>query len=221
MSGTRVDFYLDFISPYAFFALDRIRSTASPEAIDWQVRPVVYAKLLEAHGLVGPVETQAKRRYTMLDLVRIAEHRGIELVGPPAHPFRSLASLRALLLFAGTEHALPVAYAISRAAWVEGLDLEDWSVLETCVISAGANADTLEQRATAPENKVRLIESTASAIERGVFGVPSFELNGELFWGHDRLNTLFERLDGTRPSPNAKTVEKLLSRPIGVRRPTN
>ena len=220
MSGSRVVTYLDPISPYAFLALERIRGDDAHINIDWKVRPVVYAKLLEAHGLVGPVESEAKRRYTMLDVVRCAERQGLTVVGPPAHPFRSLAALRVLTLFSETEHAFDVALAISRGAWVEGQDLENWSVLSACVLAAGGDATSLEERATSPVNKQLLIDATSEAIESGVFGVPSFRFDTELFWGHDRLDALFERIEGVVPRPTEPTVNQILARPIGVRRRT-
>jgi len=221
MSGPRVDAYLDPISPYAFLALERIRADRNRTQIDWRVRPVVYAKLLEAHGLVGPVESEAKRRYTMLDVVRSAERQGLTVVGPPAHPFRSLSALRVMSLFDETALALDVALAIARSTWFEGQDLESWEVLATCVRTAGGEAGSLEERATSPENKLRLIDSTTQAIESDVFGVPSFRFDGELFWGHDRLGALYERIEGVAQAPTAAAVDRLLSRPIGVRRRTD
>ncbi|MFT5284280.1 MAG: hypothetical protein ACI8TQ_000436 [Planctomycetota bacterium] len=101
-----VEVYFDPISPYAYLALEELvkRSSDAPR-VAWRIRPVVYAKLLEAHGLIGPVETEAKRRYTMLDVVRCAERHGLKIEGPPTHPFRSLSALRVLMLFAESDLA--------------------------------------------------------------------------------------------------------------------
>src|SRR6185503_4800799 len=95
----KVPFYLDFISPYTWLALARAETFAEEHGIAWEPRPVVYAALLDAHGLVGPVETEAKRRYTLHDVARSAQALGLRLVGPPAHPFRSLAALRTLCAY--------------------------------------------------------------------------------------------------------------------------
>ena len=214
----KVELYFDPISPYAYLALEQLTRKADEIRVDWQVRPVVYAKLLEAHGLVGPVETKAKRDYTMLDVVRCAERIGITIEGPPAHPFRSLSALRVLMLFADSGHSLDLALRISRAAWAEGLDLEDWNVLAALVRDSGLDPDALEQRASAPNNKQSLIQATSTAVEYGIFGVPSFRFRQELFWGHDRLEALFERLTESAPAPSSALVEKLIARPIAVRR---
>lgn len=220
MSASRdVTVWLDFVSPYAWLALWRLPELARETGARFVPRPVVYAKLLEAHGLIGPVETTAKRRYTLLDVARTASALGAPLVGPPAHPFRSLAALRALALFAAEPCALELARALASAAWAEGRDLERWDVLADVVQRAGADARDLERRATAPGNKAALVASTAAALERGVFGVPTFELAGELFWGQDRLDALRDRLLGRSAPPDAALVERLVARPIGVRRP--
>ncbi len=210
--------FLDPISPYAFLALERIASDSRLSGLNWTIRPVVYAKLLEAHGLVGPVESEAKRRYTMLDVVRCAESLGLTVEGPPAHPFRSLAALRVLSLFTESTRALELAGTMFRAAWTDGRDLEDWETLESLVRSVGEDSTNLKDRATTPENKARLIESTKRATERGVFGVPTFEFQSELFWGHDRIDALLDRIAGETRAPNPATIDKLIARPIGVRR---
>ena len=90
---TTVAFYLDFVSPYTYFALTQARRFESDHGVRFDVRPVVYAKLLDAAGLVGPAEREAKRRYTFADVLRSAHRLGVPLVGPPAHPFRSLEAL--------------------------------------------------------------------------------------------------------------------------------
>ena len=86
--------HFDFVSPYAWLGLANARPFAEKHGIRWDLRPVVYAKLLEANGLLGPAETEAKRRYTFFDVSRAAGRMELRWKGPPAHPFRSLEALR-------------------------------------------------------------------------------------------------------------------------------
>lgn len=112
MTVTRTaHFYLDFISPYSWLALMQAERFATEHAVRWDVRPVVYAALLQANGLVGPAEVQAKRRYTFRDIVRCAHELGLRLSGPPEHPFRSLEALRTAYLFREEPQALRLAGA--------------------------------------------------------------------------------------------------------------
>ena len=210
--------YFDFVSPYSYLALTRLASFGTRHGIRWEPAPVFYAALLDANHLVGPAETSAKRRYTMTDVLRAAELQGAALVGPPAHPFRSLEALRVATLVARDPRALELSVALSTACWAEGRDLTDWNVLTEIVERVGIEAGDLAARASAPGVKRALQQRTAAAIAAGVFGVPTFELDGELFWGHDRLDHLAARIEGRLPDL-AERASALEARPRGSDRP--
>jgi len=213
-----VPFYFDFVSPYTWLALERAHDFAREHDVRWDPRPVVYAKLLEAHGLLGPAETEARRRYTFHDVARCARRLGLRAQGPPAHPFRSLDALRVATLFRSAPQALDLAVGFAHACWVDGRDLTDPRVLAERVRGAGLDATDLEERARAPAVKDELRRLTDGALEQGVFGVPSFIVDGELFWGHDRLEHLAERLAGAA-GPSREEADRMLARPRGVVRP--
>lgn len=212
-----VHFYLDFISPYTWLALKGAERFAQEHRVEWEVRPVVYAALLTAHGLVGPAETAAKRRYTFYDVSRIARLNGWRISGPPRHPFRSLEALRTLFLFREDPYALKLAVRLADACWAEGRDLEDAEVRSECVDQVGLDASDLEERIAAPGVKDGLRGLTESAITDGIFGVPTFVVEGELFWGHDRLEHLARFLSGDLGSAST-AAEEILARPRGVDR---
>jgi len=209
---TTVGFHLDFISPYARLALMRSKEFAAEHDVEWDMRPVVFAALLNAHGLVGPVETEAKRRYTFHDVVRQAQMLGLEFQGPPSHPFRPIEALRVQYLFNREPQAHDLAVRISNGAWGRGLDLADIGVLREIVEEAGLDASDLAVRIAAPEIKQGLRQSTEEAVARGVFGVPTFSIDDEIFWGHDRLDQLAAFLSGDLRSARALAGE-VLARP--------
>ena len=215
--GRAVPFYLDFISPYTWLALMQSERFAEREGIRWEMRPVVYAALLDAHGLVGPAETPAKRRYTFHDVVRCATELGLAIAGPPEHPFRSLEALRTLYLFRNGPEAPRLAVQLADAAWGQGRSLTDPTVLREVVASVGLDASGLAERIGERAVKNGLREMTDEAIAAGVFGVPSFVHEGELFWGHDRLDALARRLSGATPAPRG-LERSILTRPRGVDR---
>lgn len=214
-----IPFYFDFVSPYSWLALTQAPAFAREHGVRWELRPVVYAKLLETFGLIGPAETDVKRRYTFFDVVRCARDLGVRFSGPPAHPFRSLEALRAAVLFRSDERALDLCVAIADACWGEGADLTRIDVLERIVERTGLDARGLEQRIRDAAVKSELRRLTDEAIAQGVFGVPTFALGTELFWGHDRLRQLADRLEG-RSLPSPADAERMLKRPIGVVRRT-
>jgi 2-hydroxychromene-2-carboxylate isomerase len=211
--------YFDFVSPYSYLALTRLAAFGARHGVVWEPAPVFYAALLDANHLIGPAEIRTKRRYTMTDILRGAELLGVPLVGPPAHPFRSLEALRVATLFADDPRALELSVALSTACWADGRDLTDWAVLEEIVGEVGLDAADLEAQASSAGVKAALRDRTTAAIEAGVFGVPTFERDGELFWGHDRLEHLAARLEGRIPDLTERAAV-LEARPRGSDRPT-
>jgi len=210
-------FYFDFVSPYSWLALAAAPEFAREHGIAWTLRPVVYAKLLDATGLVGPAEVPVKRRYTFHDVARCARRAGLRLAGPPEHPFRSLESLRTVCLFSDHPRVLDLAVALADAAWGEGRALTDPCVLEAVVRGVGLDPRDLGSRLADPAVKAALRQSTEEALAVGVFGVPTLRLGDELFWGHDRMNHLADRLAGRLGAP-AGDAEALLARPRGADR---
>lgn len=212
-----VTLYFDAISPYAWLALMQAEAFAAEHGVAWRVRPVVYAKLLDANGLVGPAESPTKRRYTFEDVFRLAAVHGLAFKGPPQHPFRSLEALRAVWLFRDDPQALTLARTVVDGAWGRGLDLTDVGVLAELVAEAGCDPSDLAQRLSDPETKAGLIASTQEALDARAFGVPTFVYAGEVFWGHDRLPLLAKRLAGELP-PVPEQVGRILARPRGADR---
>jgi 2-hydroxychromene-2-carboxylate isomerase len=215
----RIKLYFDFVSPYSYLALTQLAAFGARHGVAWEPQPVFYAALLDANHLVGPAESRVKRHYTLNDILRAAELLGVPLVGPPAHPFRSLDALRVATLFNGDPRALELSVALSTACWAEGRDLTNWAVLAAIVERAGVDASDLEARASAPAVKAALRDRTTAAIEAEVFGVPTFDLDGEQFWGHDRMEHLAARLDGRLPDLSARAAV-LEGRPRGSDRPS-
>lgn len=219
MSKTRVTLYFDFVSPYSWLALSQAESFAERHGVVWDLRPVVYAALLDARGLVGPAEVEAKRRYTFHDIARCAKELELDLVGPPEHPFRSIEALRTVCLFADEPRALALAAGLAHACWREGRSLTDLSVLTEVVANVGLDATGLGERIGNPAVKDQLRANTEQALEAGVFGVPTFVHRNEMFWGHDRMRHLADHLEGSGCTPeSASRAEEMLSRPRGVDR---
>ena len=215
----RIKLFFDFVSPYSYLALTQLAAFGGRHGVAWDPRPIFYAALLDANHLVGPAESRVKRRYTLNDILRAAELLGVPLVGPPAHPFRSLEALRVATLFDGDPRALELSVALSTACWADGRDLTDWGELAGIVERAGFDASDLEARASSPAVKAALRDRTTAAIDAGVFGVPTFDLDGEQFWGHDRMEHLAARLDGRLPDLSARAAV-LEGRPRGTDRPS-
>jgi 2-hydroxychromene-2-carboxylate isomerase len=172
------DWYFDFISPFAYLQSERL-STLAPR-IEIRYKPVLFAALLEANGQKGPAEIPAKRTFTYRHCVWQAARMGIPLRFPHEHPFNPLPLLRLAIACDSTAAAV---HRIFRFVWRDGRlpDLPiEWAELVADLGLAQADA-----RIAAREVKEELRRNTDEAIQRGVFGVPTLVLGGELFWGVD------------------------------------
>jgi 2-hydroxychromene-2-carboxylate isomerase len=207
----RVDVYFDFVSPYPWLASHQLSELRGPLAKFCFV-PVLFAALLDHHSNMGPAEIPAKRRYTIQDTQRWAVHLGLKFTSPPAHPFNPLKPLRVTSAIDNDDLREVLAAGLLDAAWSEGRDITSDSVISQIADGIGFNGQELLAKARTNEIKERLRRQTERAIQVGVFGVPSFVVDGEIFWGNDRLPLLNEYLQGRLPSDKAQ-VEEILLRP--------
>ena len=210
--------YADPISPYAWLAL---RALASIDAAGARVEvvPVLFAGLLNAHGNLGPAEIEAKRRYLFRDVMREAARRGLPFAGPPGHPFNPLTALRMCTAVddAAGRRALLVAFTC--ATWERGENLMDDGTLVRLAAQAGFDGAALLAAAQTAAVKAALTDATAQAAVDGVFGVPTFCVDGddELFWGADRIDALLWRLQGNEI--DEQEMENFLARaPLALRK---
>ena len=172
------DWYFDFVSPFAYLQSEQLASLAP--AITIRYKPVLFAGLLNALAHKGPAEIPAKRAFTYRYVIWQAKRLGIPLKLPHEHPFNPLPLLR---LAIACDCEAEAVHRIFRFVWRDGRlpDLPiEWAELTHDLHLANPDARIAE-----PEVKSTLRAYTDEAIARGVFGVPTLDVRGELFWGAD------------------------------------
>ena len=182
------DWYFDIVSPYAylqFATFDRL-----PGDLQVKIKPVLFAGLLGAWDNMGPAEIPAKRRQTYRYCHWMAAKRGIPFKTPPRHPFNPLAILRLAVVLDGAPDAVG---AIFHHVWGTGYDGQDPDSLSALAATLGV--DNWQARVNNPEIKQQLRANTEEAVAQGVFGVPSFVIEGEIFWGDDVTDMMLDYLD--------------------------
>jgi 2-hydroxychromene-2-carboxylate isomerase len=194
-----LDFYFDFISPYAYLAFFRVRQICERRGLALALRPVLFAGLLDHGGQLGPGEIPAKRAWLFKDCLRCARLQGLDFRLPKFHPFNPLTALRLALPEVAGDDQARIVEAIYRAGWGRGGDIGAREELASALAGAGLNAATLLAKTAEPAVKAALKQSTDDAIARGVFGVPTVFVGDELFWGADRLDHVELALDGRDP----------------------
>lgn len=216
-------FYFDFISPYAYLAATQVSALAARHERPLTMVPVVFAKLLDAHGTVGPAEVPAKRTYVFKDAWRKARRLGVgPLVPPPSHPFNPLLALRVATLSMGDDEKVRLVRALFDATWKSGAGVDTEARVVAAATSAGFDGASLVERAQTPENKERLKAATEDAVKRGIFGVPTLLVDDELFWGVDGLDLAEDLLSGRDDTPkDFSWAERpaTAQRPGSLRRP--
>ncbi len=188
----QITFYLDFISPYAHLAFERLPEALQGLSYSVTYRPVLLGALLRHHKLLGPAEVPAKRDWTYRHVTWLGQQHGIPLQMPAVHPFNPLPLLR--LAIACAQAGDPNRYVcetLLRHVWHGGQDANAPQRLQ-------ALRETLAP-ALAPDDesvKARLRANTDEAVAAGVFGVPSLVIDGRMFWGLDSLPMLRRYLEG-------------------------
>jgi 2-hydroxychromene-2-carboxylate isomerase len=183
-----ITFWFDPVSPFAYLAFEHL-----PEALEGcsyavTYRPVLFAGMLAHWGQKGPAEIEPKRAWTFRHVAWWAHERGIAIDTPSVHPFNPLLLLR-LMTACGPNRR--VVEAVMRHVWIGGDDAAD-----AARVAALAQGLAPARDPASAEVKGELRAATDEAIARGVFGVPTFELDGRLFWGVDALPMLRAALLG-------------------------
>lgn len=187
-----ITFYLDFISPYAYLAFEKLPQALMGHSYGVTYKPILFAALLKHHGQLGPAEIPSKRDWTYRQVLWQAHTQGVALQMPASHPFNPLALLR--LAVASDAQGEPNRYVcetLFRHVWQGGADAADTQRLQTLTQQLGPACD-----ANSDEVKARLKAHTDEALALGVFGVPTFVVDGKLFWGLDALPMLRAYLSG-------------------------
>ena len=179
----RITFWFDVVSPFAYLAFERLPQVLEGVSHEVEYRPVLFAGLLNHWGQKGPAEIEPKRAWTFRHVQWLAAEHGIVLQTPAAHPFNPLTLLR-LAVACGPNRR--VVEALFRHVWCgDGGDANDPARLAALISHLAPALDP-----AGDEVKQGLRAATDEAIARGVFGVPSFECDGRLFWGLDALPML-------------------------------
>ncbi|MFV8751504.1 2-hydroxychromene-2-carboxylate isomerase [Nannocystaceae bacterium ST9] len=206
MAAKPLRFYFDITCPYAYVASTLVEVLAERTGARLEPRPILLGGVFRAHETPQKLFATlppAKARHNFADMHRQAALAGLTLEMPANHPLRSVEALRALLIV-GVESPQfwPLVHALYRAYWAEGVDISTLEGLRGVLASVpGIDVDALLARIDDPAIKQELRERTDEAIALGVFGVPTFVVEGELYWGVDRMDQVERALGGTPVEP--------------------
>ena len=195
-----VDYFLTLSSPWTYLGHALFRDIAARHALAVTLRPLPFARLFpETGGLVLPRRHPVRQRYRTVELQRWRDRRGLPLTVHPRHfPFDpTLADGIVIAAQAGGADSDRFLRAAFHALWAGERDLADPATLAELLAAGGLPATLLDQ-ARDPATAATYAANRDAALEAGVFGAPSYVLDGEVFWGQDRLQLLEDALASGR-----------------------
>ena len=203
-----IDWYFDFVSPYSHIGLYRLNAFSVPI----RFKPVLFAGLLNHWGQKGPAEIPAKRQWTYRWCTWWAGELGIPFRFPSAHPFNPLHHLRLSIACNNRPDAVK---RIFDSIWTTGEDAADPARFARLCGELGVDP----ARLASDEVKTALRTNTDDAAARGVFGVPTFMVDGEVFWGADAVEFVQAFLKNASVVRNTE-MRRVEGLPVGAARKT-
>ncbi|WP_423194238.1 2-hydroxychromene-2-carboxylate isomerase [Cupriavidus sp. H18C2] len=194
----QVEFFFDFGSPYSYLAYKELPRVAARTGATIVWRPMLLGGVFKATGNHSPMEIEAKRQWSDSDLACWARRYGVPFRHNPHFPVNTLALMRGAVGYQRKGDADFQRYvdAIYTAMWEAGRNLNDPNEIGKVLAEAGLDAREALAMLDDPEVKAELKRATEDAVARGIFGAPSFIVDGQLYWGNDRLLFVEEQLAG-------------------------
>jgi len=193
-----VDYYFTPVSPWTYLGHARFVEIAHRHRAAVAVKPIDLGRVFPVSGGLALKDRAPQRRsYRLVELARWSKYLGIALNLHPAHfPVRAELASRWILAAVeqGTDAALDLALAFGRAVWAEERNIAERDTLAAIATAHGLDVAALDERANAPDIATRYAMLTQEAIDRGIFGAPTYVAGGEMFWGQDRLDFLDREL---------------------------
>jgi 2-hydroxychromene-2-carboxylate isomerase len=184
----QIEFFYDYLSPFSYLADTQLPALAQRTGAEIVYRPVPLGATMKATGNSGPLVIQGKGNYNIVDFQRWAKRYGLPAKFNPHFPFNTIRLLRAAIA-AQIHGRFPAFHAAAfRAIWEQEADASKEEALRRFLEVAKLDPALIE----GDDIKHRLRANVDEAVSRGAFGAPTFFVNGEMFWGNDRLDFVEE-----------------------------
>jgi 2-hydroxychromene-2-carboxylate isomerase len=187
-----IDFYFDFSSSYSYIGQHRLQELADNHNREVRWRPVALGAIFKSLG-TGPHSPETpKGSYVWKDVERSAADAGLPYHWPEPFPFNSLSAARIYYYIAETDEskAIEWARAVFDSSFGRGKDCSDPAELKKIAGKLGLDAADLLDACNRDEVKQKLKDATAEAMQKGVFGAPTFFVGGDMYWGADRIDQM-------------------------------
>mgnify|MGYP000143091187 FL=1 len=192
-----VEFYFDLGSPYSYLAYYRLLQIAEQQEIQIVYKPILLGGVFKATGNRSPIEVPVKGVYSILDMQRWAEYYQIPMQMNPHFPMNTLTLMRILtgVQLLHLEKFEQVLKLLFDAMFGTPQNLNEPTVLAEVLKPSGFSVEDIMSMVQSDVVKQKLITETEQAIQRGIFGAPTFFVGDEMYWGQDRLHFVEQALN--------------------------
>ena len=198
-----IDYYFYGASPFTYLGHKALMAVAERQEAGINFKPVNLFALWEVSGAVPPAKRPAVRqRYRLVELQRMAEYRGLPIHTKPKHwPIdTTLADQAVIALVEAGESPANYMQKVFSGVWADQLDLSDQAVVAAMLSDCGFDAEAILERAASNDIAAIRTQNSQDAVAADAIGVPAYVLNGEVFWGQDRIELLeYALLSGREP----------------------
>jgi 2-hydroxychromene-2-carboxylate isomerase len=186
------DFYFDFGSLASYLAHTQLPKMCAETGATANMLPMLLGGVFQATGNASPMSVPAKGRYMYTDMKRFADGYGVPLNMNPHFPIITTSLMRGAtaLQMRGDAHFQKYMDAIYQAIWVDALNMNDPAVVGQVLVQSGFDPAALMAMVNEQATKDQLKAVTMRAVERGVFGAPTFFIGEQMFWGQDRIESV-------------------------------
>lgn len=185
-----IEFHFDFSSPYSYIASEQIEPVATRHGRTVDYKPVLLGAVFKVAGGAPLTEQYGpKANYAKRDFERSARFAGVPYQQPSRFPIGSVSAKRSVVWLQQHRPELVARFihAVYRAFFVDDRDISDAAVVSAIAREVGIDANELAAGSQQPEIKERLRSQVDQAIQAGIFGAPTIIVDGEVFWGNDRI----------------------------------
>ncbi|CAB4027039.1 2-hydroxychromene-2-carboxylate isomerase, partial [Paramuricea clavata] len=192
-----ITFYYDIVCPFAYVASRLVERLAERNAASIRWAPVLLGGLYKENQSQSPMQTScdAKKKIISEDFTRTFHRYNVTINFPASHPMNSLSAMRLLAATPDSNTSnirRELSHALFSSYWIENKDLTSSDVLQDISKTVGWNVNVEE--VIQVKGKTLLKDNTKEALDYGAFGVPSFVVNGKLFWGVDNMHLVEKEL---------------------------
>jgi 2-hydroxychromene-2-carboxylate isomerase len=196
-----IELIFDFVSPNAYLVWQPLRALAARQGAQIKITPAFLGGMHKLTGNAPPfirdADVKGKNAYASLELQRfVAKHGLHRFKMNPKFPFNSVHLLRMLISLQGDDR-IRFIEVLNPAIWEQGLDVSDAASVAAVLTAGGFDAQSLAAKTQDAAIKQTLIDNTERAVERGAFGIPTFFIGTEMFFGKERLGQIEEMLENS------------------------